>query len=446
MKHKGTVTLETERLILRRFMLEDAEAMFRSLYSDAEAMRYLPWETHTDIAESVALVDGYVKGYKNDAYYAWAIVLKAVNEPIGFIDTFVDDSIDAVKVDYGIGKAWWHQGYTGEALSALIQYFFEEVGANRVYATHDPRNPDSGAVMRKCGMTFEGTLRQARKRKGEYSDRAEYAILAGEYRGQKQLPDLAAINCENYTEHNSAVIDHWTDENWIWGQEITHETYEAAKRGEWSIWLTPTKPVPRDWLPALRGTKVLGLACGGGQQMPIFTALGAECTVLDYSEKMLEKDRLVAEREGYYITVVRADMTKRLPFEDGIFDLIFHPVSNCYISPEDVHHVWRECYRVLKSGGILLAGMDNGFDFLFDTYDRPLTIQNTYPFNPLKNPEQMAKLMAEDDGIQFSHGIGEQIDGQLAAGFRLTNVFDDKYTSAGVDDYPGYWATRAVKD
>jgi ribosomal-protein-alanine N-acetyltransferase len=181
--HKGSVTLETERLILRRFTLDDAGAMFRNLYGDAEAMRFLPWGTHADISESEAMMAGYVAGYADEDHYAWAITPKSVGEPIGFIDTAVDNKIDTVKVDYGIGKPWWRQGYVSEALAALIRFFFEEVGANRVYATHDSRNPNSGAVMRKCGMTYEGTLRQARKRKGEYSDRAMYAILAEEYKG-----------------------------------------------------------------------------------------------------------------------------------------------------------------------------------------------------------------------------------------------------------------------
>jgi uncharacterized protein len=181
--HKGSVTLETERLILRRFTLDDAGAMLRNLYGDAEAMRYLPWETHTDISKSRALMAGYAAGYADEDYYAWAIVPKSVGEPIGYTGIFVDNGIDAVAVSYGIGKPWWCQGYTSEALAALIRFFFDEVGVNRVYATHDPRNPNSGAVMRKCGMTYEGTLRQARKRKGEYSDRAMYAILAEEYKG-----------------------------------------------------------------------------------------------------------------------------------------------------------------------------------------------------------------------------------------------------------------------
>ena len=117
--------------------------------------------------------------------------------------------------------------------------------------------------------------------------------------------------------------------------------------------LTPTRKVPHEWLGDLRGKKILGLASGGGQQMPIFAALGAECTVLDYSRSQLESERMVAEREGYSIRIIRGDMTRPLPFADGEFDLIFHPVSNCYI--REVKPVWKECWRVLRPGGVLLS-------------------------------------------------------------------------------------------
>lgn len=161
---------------------------------------------------------------------------------------------------------------------------------------------------------------------------------------------------EKYTEINSKVIDKWVEDGWEWGQAISHELYEKAKNNEWQVLLTPTKPVPKEWFCEMKDAKILGLVSGGGQQMPIFTALGAKCTVLDYSEKQLQNEKLVAERENYEITLVRADMTQPLPFEDESFDLIFHPVSNCYI--EDVFPVWKECYRVLKKGGILLAGLE----------------------------------------------------------------------------------------
>jgi len=181
MKHMGTVDLENEVLLLRRFAETDAEALFRNLYSDAEVMRFLPWATHTTIAGTEALLESYITGYANQDFYAWAIVARDTNEPIGFIDTLIDATINAIKVDYGIGKTWWHKGYTSSALACVISFLFQQVHANRIYATHDPRNPNSGKVMEKCGMKYEGTLRQARYRKGEYSDRAMYAILAEDY-------------------------------------------------------------------------------------------------------------------------------------------------------------------------------------------------------------------------------------------------------------------------
>ena len=151
----------------------------------------------------------------------------------------------------------------------------------------------------------------------------------------------------------------------------------------------------------------------------------------------------VAKRERYEINLVKADMTKPLPFEDEAFDLIFHPVSNCYI--EDVVHVWKECYRILKKGGILLAGLDNGINFIFD--DEEEKLMNKLPFNPLKDKELYEKSLKNDWGIQFSHTIEEQIGGQLQAGFILTDIFEDINGQGRLHDFnvPTFYATRAVK-
>ncbi|MDR1663969.1 MAG: class I SAM-dependent methyltransferase [Clostridiales bacterium] len=250
---------------------------------------------------------------------------------------------------------------------------------------------------------------------------------------------------KNYTEINAETIDRWADAGWEWSVPVSAETCANARRGEWDVVLTPVKPVPKEWFPPFKNCKLLGLASGGGQQMPVFSLLGADCTVMDLSDRQLERERAVAERENYSIKIVKADMTKTFPFEDGSFDLIFHPVSNCYV--EDVYHVWRECYRVLKPGGILLAGMDNGLNFLFDDYEKPLTITHTLPFNPLKNPAQMEALSKGDEGIQFSHTFDEQIGGQLKAGFVITAAYEDydNDPDAIADGIPTYWATKAVK-
>lgn len=249
---------------------------------------------------------------------------------------------------------------------------------------------------------------------------------------------------KNYTDINSAVIDQWVRDGWEWGQEISHETYLHAKQGDWSVLLTPTKPVPKEWFCQMQGAKILGLASGGGQQIPIFTALGAQCTVLDYSQEQLRKEELVAQREGYDVELVRADMSKPLPFADESFDLIFHPVSNCYV--KELQPIWNECYRVLKKGGILLTGWDNGINYLFEDDDEE-RVCCALPFDPLSNPAQYETSVKNDWGIQFSHTIEEELDGQLRAGFTLTGIYGDTNGSGHLHELnvPTFYASRCVK-
>lgn len=147
-----------------------------------------------------------------------------------------------------------------------------------------------------------------------------------------------------YQDINAEVIDSWVDDGWQWGVPISAESYRQVLKGEWSVYLTPTRAVPKKWFPIFKGLKILGLASGGGQQMPIFSALDADCTVIDYSKKQLASEQMVAQREGYQIKTVRSDISEKLPFSDSEFDLIFHPVSNCYI--EEIQPIWEECYRV----------------------------------------------------------------------------------------------------
>ena len=248
----------------------------------------------------------------------------------------------------------------------------------------------------------------------------------------------------SYQDDNAAAITRWVEDGWEWGKPISHETYMAARNGQWDVKLTPTKAVPHEWFGELRGKKLLGLASGGGQQMPVFAALGAECTVLDYTPVQLESERTLAEQEGYHIEIIRADMTKPLPFADGSFELIFHPVSNCYA--QEVRPIFRECFRILKTGGILLCGLDNGLNYAFDDEEKELCF--SLPFDPLRDPEQMERLSVGDDGVQFSHTLEEQIGGQLEAGFRLTHVYEDTNGVGNLHDHgiPTFWATRAVKE
>lgn len=212
MNHKGTITIETPRLILRRFTPDDAESMFRNLFSGSEAMRYLPWTVHLSISETEKLLGRFIGGYVKSDCYTWAIVPEDFGEPIGFIAASAYRAINAVKIDFGIGRQWWHKGLTSEALSAIIEFFFEEVGANRIYSTHDPRNPNSGRVMEKCGMKYEGILRQTRYRKGEYSDRATYSILADEYfsRQSNTTVDVHPIDTETRPMVTEFLTNYWS--------------------------------------------------------------------------------------------------------------------------------------------------------------------------------------------------------------------------------------------
>ena len=276
---------------------------------------------------------------------------------------------------------------------------------------------------------------------------AEKELRAGKIAARNKLPGFKPIisgGRMNYQDFNAKTIDSWIEDGWEWGQPISHEVYEKALHGEWDVSLTPLKPVPHEWFGELKGKKLLGLASGGGQQMPVFAALGAECTVLDYSEKQLESEKMVSDREGYPIRIIRADMTKPLPFEDEEFDIIFHPVSNCYA--EDVRPIWKECFRILKRGGYLLSGTANCIDYIVDSDEK--TIVNSLPFNPLKNPEHMKQLQDDDAGIQFSHSLEEQIGGQLEAGFRLLNLYEDTNNNGRMYEMgiPSYLATRSKKE
>lgn len=251
------------------------------------------------------------------------------------------------------------------------------------------------------------------------------------------------MKTNDYTNFNATTIDGWIDQGWQWGIPIDHQTYMDAINGKWDILLTPTKPMPHQWIKDIHGLTILGLAAGGGQQMPILSALGGQCTLMDYSKKQCDSDAMVASREGYRINIIQGDMTKPFPFNDGSFDLVIHPVSNCYV--EDIDFVFREVYRVLKPGGVFIGGYDMGINYVFD--DAETALVETLPYNPLKNPYQYQRAMESDDGIQFSHTVAQQIGGQLKAGFQLTDIYDDTNGTGPLHEHglPTFIATRMVK-
>ena len=180
MNHQGTILLETERLILRRFVLEDAEAMYRNWTGDAEVTKFLTWPTHPSAEVSGMLLTDWVSRYENADYYNWAIVLKGESgEPIGNISVVtLLEKVAGAEIGYCMGRRWWGHGVMAEALAAVIGYLLGQVGMQRIQACHDVNNPASGRVMEKCGMQYEGTLRASAWNNQGVCDASWYAILS----------------------------------------------------------------------------------------------------------------------------------------------------------------------------------------------------------------------------------------------------------------------------
>ena len=187
MQHKGTITIETKRLRLRAFELSDTEAAYKNWTSDEKVTEFLRWPTHTDISTTEKVICNWVEESKKADFYQWAIVLKEINEPIGTISVVgKNDDLNILHIGYCIGSKWWHQGITSEAFSSIIPYLFDEVGANRIESQHDPNNPHSGNVMKKCGLLYEGTLRQADFSNKGIVDACMYSLLKNEWKKRQE--------------------------------------------------------------------------------------------------------------------------------------------------------------------------------------------------------------------------------------------------------------------
>lgn len=187
MKHCGTQTIKTPRLTLRRFTIDDAKAMYENWASDPAVTEFLCWQAHLNIDITRNVLASWVESYANNDYYQWAIVPDDIGEPIGCIAAVEqDDEISMVHIGYALGKAWWHNGYMSESLAAVIEFFFTQVDVNRVESRHDPNNPHSGGVMKKCGMKYEGTMRMADINNKGIVDASMYSILKDEWRKKNE--------------------------------------------------------------------------------------------------------------------------------------------------------------------------------------------------------------------------------------------------------------------
>lgn len=252
------------------------------------------------------------------------------------------------------------------------------------------------------------------------------------------------------TRHNQDAWDRKVERGGNYTIPVGAEAIAAARVGEPRLFLTPTKPIPKEWLAPVRGLSVLCLASGGGQQGPLLAAAGAYVTVFDISSMQLAQDRRVAEREGLDIRTVQGDMRDLSAFGDGLFDLIVHPVSNVFVP--DILPVWREAYRVLRHGGRLLSGFDNPAKHIFADPDcEDLRVANRLPYSDVESLSREAIAARAENGIplEFSHNLEDQIGGQISAGFAIIGFYEDRDPSehdCAVGRYmPTYIATRALK-
>lgn len=182
MEHKGTQMIETTRLILRMAQKTDAEPMFRNWASDPEVTKYLTWPTYDSVGNAYSILEIWTKEYENPNFYQWMIELKEIGEPIGSISVVhLRDDIAQAEIGYCIGQKWWHKGIMTEALTAVIDFLFAEIGMNRIEAKHDTNNPHSGGVMKKCKMRYEGTSRASDRNNQGICDVAQYAILRSDW-------------------------------------------------------------------------------------------------------------------------------------------------------------------------------------------------------------------------------------------------------------------------
>jgi ubiquinone/menaquinone biosynthesis C-methylase UbiE len=245
--------------------------------------------------------------------------------------------------------------------------------------------------------------------------------------------------------HNKSAWDNYVDKKDRWTIPVSEEELEQVKKGIWSIVLTPNKTVPHNWFPDLKGLKILGLASGGGQQGPILATLGADVTIFDNSEKQLEQDKVLSDKLNLDIKTVQGDMKDLGVFEDHSFDLIFNPCSIVFV--DNVLPIWKECFRVLKPGGILMTGLINPISFQID--EESLKLIYKQPFSDLHSlpPEKLEELKNNKEALVFGHSLTDQIGGQLDAGFMVTAMFEDTWdVEHKMDEFlPSFIGTRAVK-
>lgn len=253
--------------------------------------------------------------------------------------------------------------------------------------------------------------------------------------------------------HNSEAWDQQVATGNVWTQPVSEQDINAARNGQWHVQLTTTRPVPAAWFGPIQGLRILCLASGGGQQGPILAAAGAQVTVFDNSPAQLEQDRKVAQACGLDLALQEGDMADLSRFDDGSFDLVFNPVSSCFIP--DLAPVWQGCFRVLKSGGRLLSGHMNPafyvFDFPVAEANGQLIPKYPLPYSDLSSlsAQEVQTMQRDNEPFEFSHTLEALLGGQMEAGFLVSGFYEDRFAPEAEDALshwmPTLFASCAVR-
>lgn len=336
--HKGTQMIETPRLILRPFTMDDAQAMFDNWASDPEVTTFMTWPAHDNVEISRRVLEDWISSYENKAYYQWAIEWKELGQPIGSISVVRQNArIEEAEIGYCIGKNWWHQGITSEALAAVTGFLFKEVGMNRVAARHDPNNPHSGGVMKKCGMRYEGTNRASDRNNQGICDAAQYAILRSDWEKPKHFMEGVSF------EDDAALVQ------------------EVYRRFDENTRLTKSKAALVEFLTTVRyiekyltpGAKILDIGAGAGEYSLHFARKGYDVCALELADANIAAFRAKL-KPADSIELVQGNALDLSRYEDESFDivLLFGPLYHLH-EDADKLRCMEEARRVCKKGGKL---------------------------------------------------------------------------------------------
>ena len=416
--HKGTQTIETSRLILRRAIREDAEAMFRNWASDPEVTKYLTWPTYEKVETAYQILDLWAGEYEKPDYYQWMIVLKELGEPIGSISVVrQNDRVEEAEIGYCIGSRWWHRGIMTEALAAVIEYLFTEVGMNRVAARHDPNNPHSGGVMRKCGMKYEGTHRACDRNNQGICDAAQYAILRSEWKKPRHFAEGIV-----FSDDADLVQEVYRRVN-----EDSRLNKSQAARVEF---LTTVRYIEKYLTP---GAKILDVGAGAGEYSFYFARKGYQVSALELADANIDAFR-AKMTEDDPIDLVQGNALNLSRYDSESFDvvLLFGPLYHLHEEADKLRCI-EEAKRVCKPDGkIFFAFISNDMviltmqqcqdDYLMNgDYNKETFRLDDFPF-VFHTPDRCRELLSKG-GIQICHEVAS--DGASELLQDLVNGLDE---------------------